>query len=107
MGWTALLHRGYEQSGQNGERPFCDKDIPQWTANNLRLRLSLHFFNLYNVTVCFSTLLLEPKHRRDSAKRIFQHLTFLSFCTNHLYVCAAKFGYISKVIYKVLLLCNS
>jgi hypothetical protein len=28
MGWTLLtLHRGYEQHGQNGERPCNDKDI--------------------------------------------------------------------------------
>ena len=28
MGWTLLtLHRGYEQCGQNGERPYNDKNI--------------------------------------------------------------------------------
>jgi len=28
----ALLHRGYEQHCQNGERPWCDQNIPQWTV---------------------------------------------------------------------------
>jgi hypothetical protein len=32
MGWTALLHRGFEPYGQNGERPYSDQDKPQWTA---------------------------------------------------------------------------
>jgi len=28
MGWTLFtLHRGYEQRGQNGERPYGGKDI--------------------------------------------------------------------------------
>jgi hypothetical protein len=36
MGWTAMLHRGYEQRGQNGERLCCDQDIASMDREHIK-----------------------------------------------------------------------